>query len=342
MTVRVGQLGVPNAVVSYCVIPRDLAPTLHERLRHHFRTDPTVEVIVERRAAERRGSADRRAAAAQGAAPSATAPDRRRIRSRRGRRSAERRATLIAVGAPALPRRARAHAQRLLFVERLEPTGKAAEDADTTRLVARIQTGDTEAFAILYMRYFDRVYGYLRVLLRDAHAAEDVAQQVFAQVLSALPGFDLERPFWVWLFVIMRNSALNELRRRGRLQPEDPSELDRRRERGLPDEDAVPDGLAALSWVSDRELYMLVERLPLAQRQVLLMRYMLDLSNRQIAAVLDRSAADVAVLHHRALAFLRGRLAALGHPPRHARRARLQPLIRKAPVLRSRRFALLP
>jgi RNA polymerase sigma-70 factor (ECF subfamily) len=244
----------------------------------------------------------------------------------------------VSVDPRELPRRALAHAGQLKFVERLEPVARVAEDIDTARLVTRIQAGDGDAFAIVYMRYFDRIYGYLSAVLRDADAAEDVTQQVFAQVFSALPRFELDRSFWVWLFVITRNCLLNEFRRRGRVVPEDPVQLDRRRELS---EDSTGD-VDALSWISDRELFMFIERLPLVQRQVLLLRYMFDLSNGQIAAILDRSPPDVSLLHHRALRFLRGRLVAIGRDPDHMRRLRWQPVVRKAPVLRARRFALTP
>lgn len=46
--------------VVYVLVPYDLAATLHEPLRRHFRKDPSVEVVVERRRAERRGGRDRR------------------------------------------------------------------------------------------------------------------------------------------------------------------------------------------------------------------------------------------------------------------------------------------
>jgi DNA-directed RNA polymerase specialized sigma24 family protein len=96
-----------------------------------------------------------------------------------------------------------------------------------------------------------------------------------------------------------------------------------------------------LDWISDRELVLFVDRLPLAQRQVLLLRYMLDLTHAQIAEVLDRTPDDVRALHSRALRFLRTRLAALGRDARHGTRSRAMRPVREARVLRHRRFVLL-
>jgi RNA polymerase sigma-70 factor (ECF subfamily) len=228
-----------------------------------------------------------------------------------------------------------------VFVERLEPAGLALEDADTARLVARIQSGDRDAFAALYTRYFDRVYSYLRIALGDPHEAEDATQQVFIKVLAALPRYERRRtPFRGWLFVIVRNHSLALLERRGRVEVVEPEQLSRRHESALIAED---DGeLGALSWITDRELLMFVERLPLAQRQVLMLRYLVDLTDAQTAAILGRSAADVRMLQSRAVRFLRERLAAVGRGAAPGRGVRMRRWPRQVTVLRSRRWALLP
>ncbi|MDX6663650.1 MAG: hypothetical protein QOG09_1752, partial [Solirubrobacterales bacterium] len=81
----------------------------------------------------------------------------------------------------------------LVFCERIEVAAEAREDLLTARLVTRIQAGATSAFSELYETYFDRVYAYLRVALRDHHEAEDAAQQVFMQAMEALPRYQLRR-----------------------------------------------------------------------------------------------------------------------------------------------------
>jgi RNA polymerase sigma-70 factor (ECF subfamily) len=320
--------------VVYCLIPRDLAPKLHELVRRHFADDPLVAVVVERRDRERRRGADRRKAVP---ARSAEA-ERRRIRAVEGRRVGERRAALVTVDGPSLPRRVREHAERLVFVERIEPADLAAEDADTARLVAQIQAGDRDGFAVLYMRYFDRVYGYLRLVLRDPTSAEDATQHVFTQVIDALPRYERRRqPFRAWLFTVVRHHALAELKRSGRVELTDPGQIATIRDEAS----ELEPGPEALNWITDRELLMFVERLPLAQRQVLVLRYMLDLSHAEIAQVLGRSHTDVRVSHSRAVSFLRERLCALGREGRHDERVCAQRTKRYATVLRARRYALI-
>lgn len=209
---------------------------------------------------------------------------------------------------------------------------------ETAALVARIQAGDREAFAELYRRCFDRVYGLLRVLLRDAHEAEDVTQQVFINALEAIDQYESRgRPFEAWLLTIARNQAITHFRRM-RPELEDPADLDKRRGAANGPEAE----LRALRWISDEDLMLLVERLPLPQRQVLVMRFMLDLKPREIAEILDASPNHVSVLQYRALGFLRARLGALGREPGDLRPSPVRRCVPQARVLRRRRFALSP
>ena len=316
----------------YCVIPRELANELHEPLRDHFRSDPHVKVIVDFRNGDRRANGDRRGEVA------APADDRRRIRSETGRRVSERRALTVALEPLDLPRKARRHLDRIGFFERLEPTSQRALDADNARLVMRFQAGEQSAFTDLYMRNFDSVYTYLRVALKDHHEAEDAAQQVFINTLEALPRFELRRgkPFRAWLFRIARNQALTHLRKQRNVDVEDPEDLDRRRQTvGEMDSDR-----RALEWLTDTELLILIERLPVAQRQAITLRYMLGLTTEEMATALDRSTMAVRKLEHRALRFLEQRLIATGRKPLNTDRSAMKGLNRTP--LETRPLALAP
>lgn len=323
--------------VVYCLIPQDLAEKLHEPLRRHFRDDPGVEVVVERREAERRRARDRRRKKGKLAAKS----DRRRILAVAGRRIADRRAAQVPVAPPPLPRRAARFTDRIGFVERMEPSTEEAEDRDTARVVARFQSGDRDAFSILYARYYERVFSYLRMLLNNTHDAEDGAQQVFMQVLEGLHRYERrEVPFRAWLFRCVRNYALYHLRQTGRIEPVDPAEL----EALLDESESSEEPASVVGWIADRDLALFVERLPLPQRQVLALRYVLDLSHAQVAAILGRTESDVRALQTRALRFLNDRLTAIGRVPiadsSSEERSQARTFLRQAPVLRGRRWAL--
>jgi RNA polymerase sigma-70 factor, ECF subfamily len=327
---RSGRFDVHHKVV-YCVVPRELAPELHDVLRAHWRDDDSVVVVVERRSSQRRQAKRRRA---QGTDPERI--ERRAKPDPAGRRTGERRAIPAPAAPVELPDIAAEHAEQLRFVEVFQPRGPVAEDRETNELVARIQTGDMPAFDLLYLRYFDRVYAYARVALRDAHEAEDVAQQVFANVISALGRYEVreDTPFRSWLFRITRNVVLRTLERSGRLQPEEPAELDRRLESPTPE---APPGL---DWLSDHDLARLVERLPMSQRQVILLRYVFELTTAEIAATLERTPVAVRMLEHRAMRALESRLATLRGAPSRCDRSPMVMRLRPLPVLTSRGQAL--
>jgi RNA polymerase sigma-70 factor (ECF subfamily) len=321
----------------YCVVPRDLSEKLFDDLRTHFRARPDVEVVVERRTGDRRARGSRRTAPPEARDDA----ERRRIRSASGRRILERRAlTVPCPTPPSLPRKANRYAKRLVFLERLEPSSQQVRDADSKRLVVRYQTGDEAVFGDLYLRYFNHVYSYARVALAEHHEAEDVTQQVFIRALSALARYEL-RPnvaFRGWLFAIARNVIVDVLKERHGLYPEAPDQLDVMRDQA-PAYDEV-EVAETLGWLSDREVGMFVERLPLPQRQVLVLRFMLDLSGEEIAQALGRSPNSVRKLQQRALESLQRRLIAVGRIPPRRGGVPMLVRIRPLPVMGQRRFAL--
>ncbi|MDX6653129.1 MAG: hypothetical protein QOJ38_1910 [Solirubrobacterales bacterium] len=228
--------------------------------------------------------------------------------------------------------------QAVGFVARVETAAEERERIETARLIVRVQAGDRDAFGSIYERHFDQVYAYLRVALQDTHAAEDGVQEVFLRALKALPDFELrDVPFSSWLLRVARNYTINHHRREGNTQVEAPAAVEQRLENGHQRFDPQ-----LLHRLSDGDLMVFIARLPEAQRQVIALRYVMDLSNAEVARVLGRSPDSVRQLQSRAFAFLRKRFAAIGRTPvTGRRRTPMRPLPRKAAVVRMRRFALM-
>ena len=68
---------------------------------------------------------------------------------------------------------------------------------------------------VLYLRYSDNVYGYLRSIVRDDSEAEDLTQHVFMKLVTVIVKYnDRGVPFSGWLLRLARNVALDHLRRR--------------------------------------------------------------------------------------------------------------------------------
>lgn len=88
--------------------------------------------------------------------------------------------------------------------------------ADDAALVERILAGDERAFASLYRRHVDRVFGLLTRLVGPVPEREDLVQQIFVDVYRALPGFRGDAAFSTFLYRIATRAAYDHLSRRRR------------------------------------------------------------------------------------------------------------------------------
>jgi RNA polymerase sigma-70 factor, ECF subfamily len=92
-----------------------------------------------------------------------------------------------------------------------------ADDVDLDRdaaLVERFQTGDEEAFADLYTRYFGRIRRYCQRRLGNPDDAEEAAQEALVKAYRALPTFGGDRRFYPWLRVIAGNVCTDRCKRK--------------------------------------------------------------------------------------------------------------------------------
>jgi RNA polymerase sigma-70 factor (ECF subfamily) len=293
-----------------------------------------VKVVVEGRRAERRAASDRRV----GPTEEQLGAERRRIHNRQGRRAGERRAPVVPVPHPAdLPRAVLDLADRLVFLRRMPPAAQEVEDLETARLVIDLQAGKPGAFDEIYERYVSRVYRYMRIALADEHEAEDATHEIFVKLLDALPDYELRAvPFRIWLFRIVRNYTINHIRKHRRISVMAPDQVNRRIEDAPAH--AATDAVIALD---DDELLRLIACLPITQRQVIVLRYVMDFDLAEVAKILGRSPNAVSMLQQRAFAILRSRLIETGRAP-EARTAQLpmRRYLRDAVVTAARRLAL--
>jgi RNA polymerase sigma-70 factor (ECF subfamily) len=169
----------------------------------------------------------------------------------------------------------------------------------TRELVERAMHGDRDAFAQLAERALPRVVGAAGLIIRDASAAEDVAQDALVRAWRDLPSLRDPERFDAWLHRLMVRASLDHLRRHRH---------DRRNEALDPflDPSAAPSDSLADRDELDRGL----RRLPDSLRLIVVLRYYLDLSDAQIAAALSLPVGTVKSRLHRALAQLRAELAA--------------------------------
>lgn len=90
--------------------------------------------------------------------------------------------------------------------------GRLPEVCESSRLVKRVVQGDDLAFAELYRKHANSVYGYLLRCGLSPSTAEDVTQDVFLTVHRRIGSFDVSRPFKPWLFAVVTSRVSNHFR----------------------------------------------------------------------------------------------------------------------------------
>ena len=179
------------------------------------------------------------------------------------------------------------------------PLGWCPElDAD---ILSGFRRGDPQAQRAVFERYRDRVYSIaLHYLKGEQAAAQDVTQEVFVRVFRAASSFRQDARLSTWLYRVVVNACLDELRRRRRvlLFGDMPEALH-------------PVATAAEPAEPDADVTRAVERLSPRLRMAVLLRYFEDLSYDEIAQALGVTAGTVASRLNRAHAILARELAHL-------------------------------
>ncbi|HTZ62630.1 MAG TPA: sigma-70 family RNA polymerase sigma factor [Solirubrobacteraceae bacterium] len=177
-----------------------------------------------------------------------------------------------------------------------------SDDQAAARLVSqavkRAQAGDRDALGFLYARYADDIYGYVRSIVHDYHEAEDVTQHVFAKLMRVIGTYqERDVPFFAWMLRVARNAAVDHIRQR-RLVPVEEV-------RGAESEYSVGHSHHERPI---NELRDALATLPLAQREVLVLRHFAGLSPTEIATRTGKSEGSIHGLHHRGRRALRAEL----------------------------------
>jgi RNA polymerase sigma-70 factor (ECF subfamily) len=183
-----------------------------------------------------------------------------------------------------------------------DPSGQASMRL-VSRAVKLAQAGDREALGFLYARYADNIYGYVPSIVHDHHEAEDVTQQVFAKLIHVIGKYE-ERdvPFFAWILRVARNVAVDHIRAQRLVPVEEVHTSD--------DGGGDPAGGGRMGDLTDA-----LSKLPLAQREVLVLRHFAGLSPPEIAERTGRSEGSIHGLHHRGRRALRADLETRGAAP---------------------------
>ncbi len=193
------------------------------------------------------------------------------------------------------------------------------DEADEVLLKA-YRAGDVRAFERLVARHEKPVWNFIRRFVRDATTAEDLLQEVFLRVVKSADEWRGAAKFSTWLYTIARNLTIDHARR---AVHRNAASLDAERDGGestttLHDRIASTDRRAdevATDRETKRRIDEAVAALPAEQREVFLMREVMEMPFAEIAAAVGASEPTVKSRMRYALEKLRAALAELGEPP---------------------------
>lgn len=158
---------------------------------------------------------------------------------------------------------------------RSEGSGQGSTRPVIEESVRAAQRGDTAAFELLVRRHADPLYRFLVMNVGDPSDAKDALQETLVAAWKGLPGLRDPSRFWSWLVGISIHKCADVHRRR-------------RNGEGSPRTDVQVDGGFGVTDVD-----LVLQSLPPALRDVLLLRYLVGLSERETARVLGTNVGTV-------------------------------------------------
>ncbi|MFC2020118.1 sigma-70 family RNA polymerase sigma factor [Chloroflexota bacterium] len=177
----------------------------------------------------------------------------------------------------------------------------AAEPRDlrVIELVDRAASGNSKAFGELYSIYLDRIYRYVFYKVRNKMIAEDITEEVFVKAWRSISSCKGKgHTFLPWLYRVAHNQVIDSFR-------------SRRKDVSLETEVLVEVRTTELRVevsLEYQELLKYIATLPQNQGQVIILKFIEGLSNREIGEAMGKSEGAIRVLQVRALATLRRKM----------------------------------
>lgn len=195
---------------------------------------------------------------------------------------------------------------------------KNYKELDDKELV-QLAKEDKEAFGELYERYMPKIYNYIYYRTSNQHDAEDLTARVFFRAMSHIGNYvDKGVPFQAWLYRIAHNLVANWHRDQGRRKV---IALDDYVAHTLKSE--APDRLAE-ELEEQEKLMAAIRQLPEDRQQLLLLKFIDQLSNAEIGEIMDRTEGAIKSLYHRTLLSLRDELQMQEHQASNRRKKQKQ------------------
>lgn len=197
----------------------------------------------------------------------------------------------------------------------IESASVDLSELDESELIAAAKT-DQEAFGEIYRRYVERIFNYIYYRTGNRDEAEDLTARTFHRAMKHMPNYeDKGVPFSAWLYRIARNLVANWHRDQSRRQMVSYEEV-MHSQHG----EGSPETFMQLVQ-SEQHLLERVRRLPAERQELLILKFLHELPNAEIGAIMNRSEGAIKSLYHRTLTSLRDEFEKDSHPkPEEKRR----------------------
>lgn len=179
-----------------------------------------------------------------------------------------------------------------MILNLLNPVVSGAIDAtisDEELIQKYLATQKTRYFNVLYDRYTNKVYAKCISMLKDETQAEDAVQEIFMKVLLSVSKFKQESKFSTWLYSVTYNYCIDLIRRRKKKQSKEIEVDDMGNLEGVPDDNNDSDILET----HVAQMKIILDTLREDDKAVLLMKYMDDMSIKDMTDVLDQTESAV-------------------------------------------------
>jgi RNA polymerase sigma-70 factor (ECF subfamily) len=170
--------------------------------------------------------------------------------------------------------------------------------SDDARLLERAGEYDPVILGQIYDEYFGRIYAYIYHRIGDARVAEDLAADVFLRMLESVKAEKgWQTSLTGWLYRIAHNLVIDHYRRQSK---RDGPSLDERLVAA-----AESTSLRIETLLTQEQLRTAIQTLTEEQQQVVVLKFVEDLSNAEVAEILGKTEGAIKALQHRALVTLR-------------------------------------
>jgi len=165
----------------------------------------------------------------------------------------------------------------------LEKTLHKTKVSDEELVKSYLETQESRYFDKLYVKYSNKVFSKCISLLKNEALAQDATQDIFLKIFLNLSKFGGKSKFSTWIYSITYNYCIDLIRKAKKEKNIFSEDIE-----NAPDlAEEVPD--SALLEIEVKKLKIILDKIPVGDKAVLLMKYQDDMSIKEISESLDKS-----------------------------------------------------